>query len=79
MRVSKLTEKDMQVTAEMDATKVQAKKTKGTLKDYSLRHNVEMRWDLNEDAIRDQMFILKIDDYEVILDWEEVQRYGRWI
>lgn len=78
-RESKLTEKDMSVLREGDSARVQSKSHRGTLRDYSLQHRVTMEWDLNADAQRDMMFKLKIDDIEVILDWEEMQRYGRWI
>lgn len=74
-----LTQKDMSVVREMDDAKTQSKKSFGILKDYSLQHRVTMQWDLNDDAKRDMMFKLTIDDKEVILDWEEMQRYGRWI
>jgi hypothetical protein len=78
-RQSKLTEKDMSVLREGDATVKQSKQTRGVLRDYSLNHRVEMQWDLNEETQRDMMFKLIIDDIEVILDWEEMMRYGRWI
>lgn len=78
-RESKLTDKDMTVIRDMDVAKVQRDLKHGVLKDYSLQHRVEVRWDLNDEATRDQMFIMKIDDYEVMLDAEEVLRYLRWI
>lgn len=34
---------------------------------------------LNKEAERDGIFILKLDNLEVIGDWEEYQRYGRFI
>lgn len=79
MRKGELTDKDLSVVREMDSARVQHKKSFGVLKDYSMNHRVTMQWDLNEEAQRDQMFKLKIDDLEVVLDWEEFQRYGRWI
>lgn len=77
MRQSK--EKDMSVLREGDETRIQRSRKRGSLRDYSLQHKVEVQWDLNEEAKRDRMFKLRVDDYEVILDWEEVLRYGRWI
>lgn len=71
--------KDMDVLKEGDSALVQHKATRGTLKDYSLKHNVEMRWNLSEDAHRDMIFELKIDDYTVLLDAEEVLRTVRWV
>ena len=78
-RVNSLTEKNMDVLREMDATRVQAKKTFAVLKDYSLQHRVTMQWDMNKDSIKDQMFRLTVGDNTVVLDWEEFQRYARWI
>lgn len=78
-RESKLTEKDMTVLREGDKAVTQRDKHRGTVRDYSLRHRVTVEWDLNEDAKRDSMFILKVDDYEVILDAEEMMRYLRWV
>lgn len=78
-RKGELTTKDMSTLREGDQTKVQRDKKHGVIRDYSLRHRVEMRWDLNEDAMHDQMFILKVDNLEVILDAEEVMRYLRWV
>lgn len=78
-RVNSLTEKNMDVLREMDATRVQAKKTSAVLKDYSLQHRVTMQWDMNSDSTKDQMFKLTVGGNTVVLDWEEFQRYGRWI
>ena len=52
---------------------------RAVLKDYSLRHQVEMRWDLSKEAERERIFLLKIDDYEVLLDWEEMMKAGRFV
>lgn len=71
--------KDMSVYREADAAKKQRDKGRGVLHDLSHRHKVEMIWDLNEDAITDQVFILRVDDYEVMLDAEQLQRYLRWV
>lgn len=77
MRLSK--QKDMSVLRETEYAINQAIKPMATLKDYSLQHSVEMVWDLNREAIADRMFKLVIDDVEVILDWEEVLKAGRFI
>lgn len=79
MRETKLTEKDMSVLREGDNARVQHKKSFGVLRDYSMQHRVTMQWDMNDDSIKDKMFRLQIDDYEVILDWEEMMRHGRWV
>ncbi len=75
-----VTDKDMSTLREADAAPAQQKKRSGTLRDYSLEHKVEMFWDLNEEAEKDQIFELRIDDdISVLLDWEQMMRYGRWI
>lgn len=79
MRSSKLTDKDMDVLDETRGAKAQVNTPNAVLKDYSLKHRVKMEWDLNSEAKRDMMFKLKVDDYEVILDWEEVLKAGRFI
>ena len=79
LKRDELTTKDMSVMREADIAKIQKEKAHGNLRDYTLTHHVSMFWDLNDDAMNDKMFKLKIDDYEVILDWEEMLRYGRWI
>lgn len=71
--------KDMEALREGDQTKIQRDKKQGVLVDYTLEHRVALRWDLNDDAIRDRMFELTIDDYTVILDAEALQRYIRWV
>lgn len=78
-RTNSLTDKDMSVLRDGDQTKIQRDRGHGNVRDYSLRHRVEVRWDLNDEAIRDKMFILKVDDKEVILDAEELMRYLRWV
>jgi hypothetical protein len=79
MRYSSLTQKDMNSIQEQDSAREQVKQTRGSLRDFSNQHKVEMFWDLNEECKRDTIFKFKIDDYEVLLDWEQVARLGRWI
>lgn len=69
----------MMVLRENDSAIVQHGADRGVLKDYSMKHIVEVQWNLNPEAIRDQMFIMKIDGVEVILDAEEVMRMVRWV
>ena len=64
---------------ETDGALKQRLTPRAVLKDYSLEHIVEMRWDLSKEAERERMFVLKIDDYEVILDYEEFIKAGRFI
>jgi len=79
LRDGELTAKDMSVLREADSAEAQREARHGTIRDYSMNHRVEIRWDLNEEAMRDQMFRLTVDDYEVILDAEEVMRLLRWV
>lgn len=78
-REGQLTDKDMSVLREGDSVNVQHKASRSLLKDYSLSHQVELEWDLNEDAQRERMFRLRVGDREVILDAEEVIRSLRWV
>jgi hypothetical protein len=79
LRPGQLTEKDMSIMREADRAQVQAKTCKASLRDYSLSHRVTMYWDLNDEAVKDQIFRLKIDDVEVLIDKEELLRYLRWV
>lgn len=78
-RDSKLTRKDMTTVREADQALDQKEKRRGVVRDYSMNHRVEIRWDLNDDAIRDTMFELRVDDKVMILDAEEVMRLLRWV
>jgi len=84
MRKSKLdrgelTLKDMTVLNENDSTKDQHENTRYQLRDYSLKHHVVMERSLNDDADKDMIFKLIVDDYEVLLDAEQVARAVRWV
>lgn len=79
MRQTKLTSKDMTVLREQDSAKEQVKQTRGSLRDYTGQHKVEMFWDLSEECKKDQIFKLRVDDYDVLIDWEQMARLGRWI
>jgi len=71
--------KDRNVLSEGESAVSQHKMSRGVLKDYSLKHQVSVEYDMNEDSIRDRIFKLKVDDYTVVLDWEEMMRIGRFI
>lgn len=51
----------------------------GYLTDKSGVHEVMLNWELNEDAKRDNVFRLSIDDKEVYLDLDELLFYTRVI
>lgn len=78
-RESKLTEKDMSVMRENASTVAQHNMTHYELRDYSLRHRVHLYRDLNDEANKDLIFRLTVDDYEVLLDAEQVLRAVRWV
>lgn len=71
-------QKDRQVFREGEAAASQHKMSRGVLKDYSLKHQVSVEYDMNDDSIRDRMIVLKVDDYKVVLDYEELLRIGRF-
>lgn len=56
------------------------KRNRADIKEYSGLHKVELAWDLNEEAIRDRIFKLIIDDKTTLyLDLEEFLAYTRAI
>lgn len=69
----------MTALQEQDSPKDQVRQTRGSLRDHSGSHSVEVYWDLNEDCIKDQIFKLAIDEHEVLLDAEQVKRLLRWV
>lgn len=71
--------KDRQLLRENPSATSQHRSSRGVLKDYSLKHRVSMEYDMNKDSERDRMFVLKIDDYSAIIDYEELMRIGRFI
>lgn len=75
-----LTDKDMSVLREGDDTRTQRDQKVGNVKDYSMRHRIALYWDLNDEAKRDLMVKMVIDDdIEVIFDAEDMMRYLRWV
>lgn len=78
MRVKELSDKDMSVARETADTKTQSRTPHAVLKDYSMNHRVTLRWDLNDDATREQMVELRVGDNKVILDADELMKYLRW-
>lgn len=71
--------KDREVLHEAESAVSQSRMNRGVLKDYSLKHKVTIEYDINDDSIKDKIFKLKIDDYTVVLDYEELSRIGRFI
>lgn len=49
----------------------------GHLTDQSANHQVTLQWNLNEQAQKDKVFKLTIDDKEVYIDLEEFAYYSR--
>lgn len=52
-------------------------KSRGQITDFSGKHKVELLWNLNEDANRDKVFKLKVDEKVVYLDLDELTFYTR--
>jgi len=69
----------MSTTRENDKTFDQRDSMHYDIRDLSLQHRVKIYKDLNDDATRDLIFKLTVDDYEVILDAEQVRRALRWV
>lgn len=49
------------------------------LKDHGGHASVKMRWDLNQDAIRDRIFLLEINGQKAYVDLEELMSYTRLV
>ncbi len=61
-----------------DFKKVLERKPKARIKSFSGKHDyVEVMWDLNDKAIADQMFKIKIGKEEAIINREELYHYLR--
>lgn len=75
MRVAK----DMSQLHNLPRASLLNKQKKGVLKDYSNKHRVSVAWDLNDEAKRDKIFILQVDDKVVYLDAEELTHYIRFV
>lgn len=76
LKVGELTLKDMSTLREADSAKVQAKKTNGVLRDYSLQHLVTMAWN-PEHRTALLPFTLYLDDDEYTLSWTELRDLDR--
>lgn len=55
------------------------KVTSADLKDQGGHSTVKMRWDLNQEAIRDRIFLLEINGQKAYIDLEELMTYTRLI
>lgn len=49
----------------------------GYLTDRSGNHEIHLDWELNEEAVKDKIFKLTVDDKEVYIDMEELLFYTR--
>lgn len=75
MRISK----NQDVLLETNGVMKQRTTPRADLKDYSLAHQVSIEWDMSHDSKQERMFIFRIDDYEVVLDYEEFRKASRFI
>ena len=64
---------------ETDSAFAQHKANKAYVKDYSLKHKVSIEWDLSPDAIDDRICVLRVDDYAVVIDVEELHKAMRFV
>lgn len=71
--------KNREILREGNSATSQHKMSRGVLKDYSLKHRVTIEYDMSPESERDRIFKLKVDDYSVLLDYEELMRIGRFI
>jgi hypothetical protein len=73
--------KDMRVLRETPQFRAMAKgkTSRANLKDYSMQSVVEISWDLNAEAKRDQMMKIRLNDQEAIIDLEELLHYTRLV
>ena len=79
VKYGEVTGKDMSVMREADKAQEQNQKTNYELRDYSLKHRVHIDRCLNDEADRDMIFKFTIDDYDVLLDAEQLMRIIRWV
>lgn len=49
------------------------------LHSFGGKSNVEMFWDLGPDAIRDQVFRIRVGTQEAVISATELQKYLRWV
>lgn len=71
--------KDQDALLETNGVMKQRTTPRADLKDYSLQRQVSIEWDMSKESERERMFILRIDDYEVVLDYEEFRKASRFI
>lgn len=64
---------------ESDSAFTQHKATKAWVKDYSLQHKVSIEWDMTQESIDDRICVLRIDDYAVVIDVEELHKAMRFV
>ena len=68
----------MYALQEQDSARDQVKQTRGSLRDYSGQHKVEVFWGLSDEHDKEMIIRLDVDDYSVLLDSEQLQRLIRW-
>lgn len=63
--------RDMSHLRKKDAVTEMIAKGRAQLTDLSGNHKIELDWELNQDAVKDKIFALTIDDKKVYIDLEE--------
>lgn len=54
-----------------DSITEMVKKGQAKIADLSANHEITVNWELNDQAVKDKVFKLTIDDKEVYIDYEE--------
>ena len=70
--------KDRSILREGDSASDQSRASKAYIKDYSLKHRVTVEWDISPDAVDDRILLLKVDNYTVVIDHDELLRSIRF-
>ena len=63
--------RDMKHLRNKDGISEMIKKGQAQLTDQSQNHQITVNWELNDEAVKDKIFKLTIDDVEVYIDFEE--------
>jgi hypothetical protein len=71
--------KDLAELREGQEATTQVKMSSGVLKELTGKHKVTIHWNLNEEAIADQIFMLRVDEAELYLDKQDLLRHLRFI
>jgi hypothetical protein len=63
--------RDVKNLRNKDSITERIKKGNAEIADLSANHHITVDWELNDQAVKDKIFKLTIDDKEVYIDYEE--------